>query len=65
MAKKHTAFYRIKHGGNIKRQIIDDNMTVKEIEEEMRANGFIVIKVYAGVVDYGKFDRWYLINRTK
>ena len=56
----NTAFYKI---NNQTKRIVDNELTQKELAKELRDNGFKVIKIFKGDVDFNTFEKWELLNR--
>ncbi len=56
-----TAFVRF--GSQTKR--FTDDLNQKEFAEELRANGYKVIKMYKGEVDWNIFAEWEFNNRKQ
>jgi len=50
-----TIFYRTERNGNLKR-MTETEGTQKEIREELKANGFIVVALYKGDISYQEHD---------
>ena len=58
----NTAFYKINN--QIKR-IVDNELTQKELAQELRDNGFKVIKIFKDDVDFDSFAQWEFLNRKQ
>ena len=56
----NTAFYKI---NNQTKRIVDNELTQKELAQELRSNGFKVIKIFKGDVDFNTFEKWEFLNR--
>ena len=56
----NTAFYKI---NNQTKRIVDNELTQKELAQELRDNGFKVIKIFKGEVDFNTFEKWEFLNR--
>ena len=60
--KMFTALVR-KPDGNLKIMRYDDYNTAKEMEEDLRGNGYRVLKIWNGYKSDAEVDRWEFINR--
>lgn len=60
--KTRTALVRNENGLSVKRY--DDYCSNKEFADDLRGNGYKVLKVWARDVSDAEIDRWELINRT-
>ena len=58
----NTAFYKI---NNQTKRIVDNELTQKELAQELRSNGFKVIKIFKGDVDFNTFEKWEFLNRKQ
>ena len=58
----NTAFYKI---NNQTKRIVDNELTQKELAQELRDNGFKVIKIFKGEVDFNTFEKWEFLNRKQ
>ena len=56
----NTAFYKI---NNQTKRIVDNELTQKELAQELRDNGFKVIKILKGDIDFNTFEKWEFLNR--
>ena len=56
----NTAFYKI---NNQTKRMVDNELTQKELAQELRDNGFKVIKIFKGDVDFNTFEKWEFLNR--
>ena len=56
----NTAFYKI---NNQTKRMVDNELTQKELAKELRDNGFKVIKIFKGDVDFNTFEKWEFLNR--
>ena len=43
--------------------MVDNELTQKELAKELRDNGFKVIKIFKGDVDFNTFEKWEFLNR--
>lgn len=57
----NTTFYIV---GNKTKRLVD-NMTQKEMEQELRGNGFKVVKSFKGDVSFEQFEQWEFMNRNR
>ena len=58
----NTAFYKI---NNQTKRMVDNELTQKELAKELRDNGFKVIKIFKGDVDFDTFEKWEFLNRKQ
>ena len=58
----NTAFCKI---NNQTKRIIDNELTQKELAQELRSNGFKVIKIFKGDIDFNTFEKWEYLNRKQ
>ena len=58
----NTAFYKI---NNQTKRIVDNELTQKELAQELRDNGFKVIKIFKGDIDFDTFEKWEFLNRKQ
>ena len=58
----NTAFYKI---NNQTKRMVDNELTQKELAQELRDNGFKVIKIFKGDVDFNTFEKWEFLNRKQ
>lgn len=58
----NTAFYKI---NNQTKRIVDNELTQKELAQELRDNGFKVIKIFKGDIDFNTFEKWEFLNRKQ
>ena len=58
----NTAFYKI---NNQTKRIVDNELTQKELAQELRSNGFKVIKIFKGNIDFDTFEQWEFLNRKQ
>ena len=56
----NTAFYKI---NNQTKRMVDNELTQKELAQELRDNGFKVIKIFKGDIDFNTFEKWEFLNR--
>ena len=56
----NTVFYKI---NNQTKRMVDNELTQKELAKELRDNGFKVIKIFKGDVDFNTFEKWEFLNR--
>lgn len=61
--KIRTALVR-SESGNLYVKRYDDYKNNKEFVEDLRANGFKVLKVWASDISYGQAATWVLLNRA-
>ena len=59
--KMRTALVRGENGLTIKRY--DDYKSNRDFAEDLRANGFKVLKVWAGYKTSAEVDAWEIVNR--
>ena len=58
----NTAFYKI---NNQTKRIVDNELTQKELAQELKDNGFKVIKIFKGDIDFNTFEKWEFLNRKQ
>ena len=58
----NTAFYKI---NNQTKRIVDNELTQKELAKELQDNGFKVIKIFKGDIDFDTFEQWEFLNRKQ
>lgn len=62
MDAKFTALVR-QSNGNLKIFRYDDYKNAREMEEDLRGNGYRVLKVWSGYKSDAEVDRWEFLNR--
>ena len=58
----NTAFYKI---NNQTKRMVDNELTQKELAQELMDNGFKVIKIFKGNIDFDTFEKWEILNRKQ
>ena len=58
----NTAFYKI---NNQTKRIVDNELTQKELAQELKDNGLKVIKIFKGDIDFNTFEKWEFLNRKQ
>ena len=52
-------------GKKIKELRLKAGLTQKELAQELRDNGFKVIKIFKGDIDFDTFEKWEFLNRKQ